>query len=475
MRNSFSKYSSLLIILCLFIFKMSYAQIRMEQTLEFNNDTLFVFNKNGKLGLGRDTGSVVFKYDSISLKGDFNLVMDKGKWGLIGNDNEVNIPLKYDGLLEAYQRYLLIARKGDKWGVIDEEDQLIVSFKYDKILQAFGSRELFFAEQKGKWGVINEEEKVILPFEYHAPGEGSVSIRQGYEVIIMKENGKLGIVDTKNKRLASIIYDSITYSNGVFYATKNGRKGVLDEKGKLLIPCMYDAIEFSHQLDLFLVRKDNKFGLLTYGNQPFLPITFNKLYLDILFLEVDTASAKIVVQKTDSSWQYLNVKDGSILQDKVSKDTVFKYYKTILFAPELMNEYLQQVQQEERTIAMTLDKSHQQLVNAIIAAKNGISIDFPDLHKTLIDFIPFSWITSVTKIRNYLLSLGYEVNFTDTESDGREKEWEVCFLLTSPDCDCNIGLSFYKADGEKYKMVESLKCNPKNQQYKRNMRYRDLK
>lgn len=160
MGNNFLKYQFFLVLLFVSAFKISYAQIRMEQTLEFNNDTLFVFNKNGKLGLGRDTGSIAFRYDSISLEGDFNLVVDAGKWGMIGNDNKVNIPLKYDELREAYQRYLLIARKGDKWGVIDEEDQLIVSFKYDKILQAFGSHELFFAEQKGKWGVINEEEKV---------------------------------------------------------------------------------------------------------------------------------------------------------------------------------------------------------------------------------------------------------------------------------------------------------------------------
>lgn len=291
----------------------------------------------------------------------------------------------------------------------------------------------------------------------------------------MKGKAKLGIVDTKNKRLAPIIYDSITYSDGVFYVTKNGKKGVLDKKGRPLIPCSYDAIEFVYQLDLFFVKKDNKFGLLDADNKPFLPIIFNKLYLDIFFLEIDTASAKIVAQKADSGWQYLNVKDGSILQDKVNRDTVFKYYKTKLFAPELMNEYLQRVQQEDGTIEMTLDTSHQQLVNAIIAAKNGVTIDFPDLHKTLIDFIPFSWITSVTKIRNYLLSLGYQVNFTDTESDRRKKEWEVCYLLTLPDCDCNIGLSFYKSDGKKYKMVESLKCNPKNKQYKRNIRYRDLK
>src|SRR5690606_8209354 len=114
--------------------------------------------------------------------------------------------------------------------------------------------------------------------------------------------------------LVPIEYDTITnwieYGPDGHYVVKNGKKGFVNNEGKLLIPCKYDAMSYPDgSLDLFRVKKDNKYGLIDQYNKPFLPITFNKLYVDIPFWEADKVNSKIVVQKMDSGWHYLSIKD----------------------------------------------------------------------------------------------------------------------------------------------------------------------
>lgn len=483
MNYKFLDYPLLLIFLFGCFFNNGYAQVKVEQELIFNDDTLFIFNQNGKRGLGKDTNNVDFKYDSIRLGGDFNLVKENGKWGTISDDNKIAIPLKYDELQEVRLREILIARKSNKWGVIEEDDQVLIPFKYSKIVGVWASKDLFFVEKNGKWGLINEKDKVLLPFEYDSLGKGyNIKIKEeAYETIIVKKNGKFGIVNNKNKILLPVVYDEIMsrseYGPNGYYVLVNGKKGFVNEEGKLMIPYIYDAINYNYNVKLFRIKQDNKYGLVNEHNKPFLPLTFTKLYLDIPFFYDDTeANGKIVVQKMDSGWQYLNVKDGSILQDNVPKDSVFKYYKTELFGEELMTAYLQKVQRKEGMIADELDTFHQRLIDEIIASKSGVQIDFPDLHKTPINFMPRSWqLRSIFKIRSYLLSRGFEVETTGQRLDESASGRQWCLRISLPDRECLFEISFHKTyTKDEYKIIESLKCTERNNSYMRIPRYHDL-
>lgn len=450
MKNNFLNYPVLLLFLFVCSFNNGYAQFKIEQELRFDDDTLFVFNKNGQRGLGKDTNSVDLKYDSIvlNLHGDMILAMKNGKWGTIGNDNKVILPLKYDKLVPIYV-----------------------------------SDDLMVAAWAGKWGLINEGGKVLIPFEYDKVVESNVIEVRGkkYRTFIVKKNEKFGILNNKNKTLVPIEYDTITnwieYGPDGHYVVKNGKKGFVNNEGKLLIPCSYESMGFpDDSLGLFRVKQDNKYGLIDQHNKPFLPITFNQLYVEIPFWQTDKINSKIVVQKMDSSWHYLNIKDGNVLRADVCRDTVFEHYKIEFFGKVLMDKYLQQIREEEGAVELTLDTYHQQLVNTVIAAKNGIAIDFPDLHKTLIDFIPgYHQVDTIFKIRNYLLSQGFELWATGENMDDRDRERQLCYRVALPDRECLLEISFHKTFRKnEYKIIESLKCTAKNNSYMRIRRYHNL-
>ncbi len=450
MRRDFLRFQLLLIGVLICFFRVSYAQIKVEQELMFNDDTLFVFNKNGQRGLGNDSNTVGYKYDSIILNhhNDMILAMKEGKWGTIGNDNQIRLPLKYD-----------------------------------KLVPIFVSDDLIVAALAGKWGLINERGKKLIPFVYDTLAESSVIEVKGksYRTFIVKKNGKFGIVNNKNKILFPLVYDEIMsrseYGLNGYYVLVNGKKGFVNEEGRLIIPCIYDAINYNYNAKLFRIKQDNKYGLVNAYNKPFLPLTFTKLYLDIPFFDDETEdNTKIVVQKMDSNWQYLSVKDGGILQDNVPQDSVFKYYKTALFGAALMAEYLQKVQIEERTLTGELDTFYQRLISEIIASRSGIQIDFPDLHKTLINFIPdYRETRTISKIRNYMLSHGYEITMTGERMDDRATGQRLCFRISLPDRECLFEISLHKTfEKDAYKIIESLKCIEQNNSYMRIPRYHNL-
>lgn len=450
MKNDFFKHRVLFFLLFVCFFKNGHAQIKAEQELIFNDDTLFVFNKNGQRGLGTDTNSVDFKYDSIVLNHHRSMILASkdGKWGTIGNDNKVVLPLKYDKLVP-----------------IHVSDDLIVA--------ALGE----------KWGLINERGKRLIPFEYDTVAQSKVIKIRGkeYRTFIVKKNGKFGIVNNKNKILVPVEYDQITnwieYGPRGHYILKNGKKGFVNEEGNLLIPCVYDGMNYDFNLKLFLVKQNNKYGLVNEHNNPFLPVVFNKIYLDVpIFYDETEDSAKIVVQRMDSTWHYLNIKDGSVLQTNVPKDTVFENYKTELFGEVLMDDYMQKVRKEEGGFIVGLDTFHQQLVDEIMASKSGIQIDFPDLHKTSIDFIPdFIHSMSIFKIRNYLLSRGFEVIMTGGRMDDRNTQQQLFFRVSLPDRECLFEISFHKTYRKnEYKIIESLKCIAQDNSYMRIPRYHNL-
>lgn len=450
MNYKFLNYPLLLIFLFGRFFYSGYAQVTVEQELIFNDDTLFVFNKNGQRGLGKDSNTVDLKYDSIILNqhGEMILAMKQSKWGTIGSDNEVVLPLKYD-----------------------------------KLVPIFVSDDLMVAALAGKWGLINERGKKLIPFVYDTVAQSSVIKIRGKEhrTFVVKRNGKFGMVNNKNKILVPVEYDQITnwieYGPSGHYILKNRKEGFVNEEGKLLIPCMYDVMSYDFNVELFLVNHDNKYGLVNEYNEPFLPVVFNKIYLDVpMFYDKTIDTAKIVVQDLDSAWHYLSVEDGRVLQANVPKDSVFKYYKTELFGAELMEKYKQKVSEKEGEFVAGLDPYHQQLVGEIIDSKSGIQIDFPDLHQTTINFIPdFIQIMSLSKIRNYLLALGFRIETTGERMDKRATEGQWCLRISLPDRECLFEISFHKTyTKDEYKIIESLKCTARNNSYKRIRRYHNF-
>jgi hypothetical protein len=128
-----------------------------------------------------------------------DMVRYKGKWGMLNANRELIIPTDYafidffrneaefkvalgDLVLDYGSDLHSYVAWGAKWGVINEINQVMVPIQYDWIEELAlnnyavnigctleyndGYQEDYWFAKNGKWGVINSDNKIIVPIEY---------------------------------------------------------------------------------------------------------------------------------------------------------------------------------------------------------------------------------------------------------------------------------------------------------------------
>lgn len=152
------------------------------------------------------------------------------------------------------------------WGCVDINGNTVIPFKYKHL---WGRT--FFSSQveDGSWfersAYIDEEER-YLPFtlgwgwfgdenkktvSYYGKQILNYEIRDisSDKYIIIKQNGKLGALDSTGNNVIPCIYDNIIlnhenmklfHDEGLADVLKNDKMGCVDKNGKIVIPCIYD-------------------------------------------------------------------------------------------------------------------------------------------------------------------------------------------------------------------------------------------
>lgn len=100
--------------------------------------------------------------------------------------------------------------------------------------------------------------------------ENQKSLLYGY-LIVKKENGLYKIIDNKNtKEIVSDKYTSIEFSENTqeFLVTNSlGQVGIINLDGTTKIEPIYESISvFDKKLDLYLIQKNSKYGVVKSGN-----------------------------------------------------------------------------------------------------------------------------------------------------------------------------------------------------------------
>ena len=139
---------------------------------------------------------------------------------------------------------------------------------FDNIALVPGNDSLLIVKRNGKEGVITLKNKEMVPAIYDTiavvPGNDSL--------LIVKRNGREGVITIKNKEVIPQKYDEVkavdsSYSHGIYIVKMNGKYG-LAQDDTLLLACNYDAITQVHEtLDYFNLMQNNKTGMYIFDKQ----------------------------------------------------------------------------------------------------------------------------------------------------------------------------------------------------------------
>lgn len=152
-----------------------------------------------------------------------------GKIGVYDNDREeIVVPIEYDGVVNHPWGFYEVTHGGKK-GLFDfMKRMLVVATEYDEIRwDVEQTPEVYIVGNDGRFGLIGANGLVLIPLEYELGGEFGYFYHgedsSGYpHFVIVGQNGKCGVYDVRNKRLAvEIKYSDVDFTvDGVAATTR---------------------------------------------------------------------------------------------------------------------------------------------------------------------------------------------------------------------------------------------------------------
>lgn len=146
------------------------------------------------------------------------------------------------------------------------------------------------------------------------------------DLIIVRKNGKVGLLDNTYKELSKFIYDDIddTISSDRIVSTKDGKYGYLDSNGNEVIPFVYKKVGRFNKYGYAFVETDNENKMLIdrYGSVIFESKSENTTLADYSDINRDYV---VIVDNNRIGWIKNYIFDPSLYLDRISslaKETV---------------------------------------------------------------------------------------------------------------------------------------------------------
>ena len=220
----------------------------------------------------------------------------KGKWGLVNSTNSTLLSCEYNNLTNIGNNIWRTSKSG-KFGYVQLNTTSNVTTLIPCIYESLGdysSDSYIHATLKGKKGMIDSKNKIIIPFEYSNVGN-PCHTSNGYSIIWVEKDGKLGIYNDDGKELqpcdidkAYILteYNSIELSytdcpsTDYIYIVRNGLTGLISGSTfETIIPCMYEYLSPIKTSKAFY-KANGKWGIIDTSNKTIQLAIYDNVEID---------------------------------------------------------------------------------------------------------------------------------------------------------------------------------------------------
>lgn len=324
---------------------------------------------------------------------------ENGKWGWMGINGNVAIEPKYNWVSSFVDGLAKFSTNGF-WdeglynpitiGCIDFLGNIIIPEEYESICLSRYKNEVVLVKKNGKCGIINKFGKFIVPCKYNGIAECANNIFRTEITSTLcdgKKTLKYGIILMSGEVLCEPIYDYVwggSFSKGHPYAiVKSGDKFlVLDHNGKCTSSFSSNTLSATKCNNIFIIRLEGqRYGLISVDGSIIIDCIYEKIAVDTEtiiayrdgFWEIfNTIGVKISAIKLISAYLHDNTiygktQDGQCV--KISKDGVISYLPLRDIHYVFKNGYIAATSEVENSFY-----------------KTSLSIYDPFLHKTIRTF-----------------------------------------------------------------------------------------
>ncbi|MCT2408721.1 WG repeat-containing protein [Chryseobacterium antibioticum] len=255
-----------------------------------------------------------------------------GKYGLVDAEDNILVEEIFDDAAPEYfgtKQYVYLRKKG-KASVFNKKDRKLYPNNFKYLTPLFNDLFTVYSDKK-KTGVVNLHGDIIIPQEYdfiqnfNISGKDFIYLKKGKEEQFLNKDLK-NILDENTQVIAfypdhliikkqdsyyqfSVLHQSVSvlkdivsikeqepdffnifnlYSKPLVCKNTSNLYGIMDEKGKEIVPFIYDdIIAFENSENEFVVKKQDKYGVVNFQNEPLKDIIYDKYYWQKEVLKLD--------------------------------------------------------------------------------------------------------------------------------------------------------------------------------------------
>lgn len=253
-----------------------------------------VVDNDGTVYIPVEYDQIEFEKEGREYKDNIYKCKKKEKWGLVSSTNGILLPCEYSSL---EGNGIWRTCKSGKYGYVQLNATSSITTLIPCIYESLGkySADSYIrATLKGKKGMIDSQNKIIIPFEYSKVGN-PCHTSNGYSIIWVEKDGKLGIYNDDGKELqpcdidkAYILteYNSIELSytdcpsTDYIYIVRNGLTGLISGSTfETIIPCMYEYLSPIKTSKAFY-KANGKWGIIDANNKTIQLAIYDNVEID---------------------------------------------------------------------------------------------------------------------------------------------------------------------------------------------------
>ena len=306
---------------------VEYDQIEFEKEGREYKDNIYKCKKKEKWGLVSSTNGILLPCEYSSLEGNgIWRTCKSGKYGYVQLNGTSSIttliPCIYESLGKySADSYIRATLKGKK-GMIDSQNKIIIPFEYSKVgnpCHTSNGYSIIWVEKDGKLGIYNDDGKELQPCDidkaYILTENNSIELSYtdcpSTDYIYIVRNGLTGLISGSTfETIIPCMYEHLSpiKSNKAFYKV-NGKWGIIDTSNKTIQLAIYDNVEIdgstlseqkmpsmAFQSNMY-VRNNGKVGMLKANGEDFIPVKYDSLGM---------YSDNMLVAKVGDKYGFLN-------------------------------------------------------------------------------------------------------------------------------------------------------------------------
>ena len=306
---------------------VEYDQIEFEKEGREYKDNIYKCKKKEKWGLVSSTNGILLPCEYSSLEGNgIWRTCKSGKYGYVQLNATSSIttliPCIYESLGKySADSYIRATLKGKK-GMIDSQNKIIIPFEYSKVgnpCHTSNGYSIIWVEKDGKLGIYNDDGKELQPCDidkaYILTENNSIELSYtdcpSTDYIYIVRNGLTGLISGSTfETIIPCMYEHLSpiKSNKAFYKV-NGKWGIIDTSNKTIQLAIYDNVEIdgstlseqkmpsmAFQSNMY-VRNNGKVGMLKANGEDFIPVKYDSLGM---------YSDNMLVAKVGDKYGFLN-------------------------------------------------------------------------------------------------------------------------------------------------------------------------